>query len=840
TASTVFGLLNTGTASAPVYSTAPTTLWTFTGGADGGTPVGSLAMDAAGRLFGTTELGGDFGYGTVFEIAGGTLTTLVSFDGTNGNRLGNPIFPLAGLTLDAAGDLFGTTSAGGTYNQGTVFELVNSGTVSAPDYTSFQRGPIILWNFTGGADGAYPAAGLTVDAAGDLFGTTAGDPFGGGGGPGGFGSVFELVKTDSGYTMAPNFTGTLAGQTTVSEAPDKPFSHVTMTDPNNAGARGNPDPHSGGTGTDTLSIMFSGGGTLTDGAGFTGTSTLSGSNGHYTLTGIAADITAELDALSFTPPVNGVPNTQVTTHFTLFDQSGATPDVLASFDYFDGAEPLGSLITDAAGNLLGTTSGGRHGFGGIGTVFEIANIGTVSVPVYSSTHTTLWSFTGGGDQPLAGLVRDAAGNLFGTASLYDTTGTVFEIANTGSVSAPVYSHTPTTLVSFNGADGGAPAAGLIVDAAGNLFGTTQLGGPGDRGTVFELVNIGTVSAPVYSSTPTTLWFFTDGKEPRGSLISDAAGNLFGTTELGGAGGAGTVFELANTGSVSAPTYSVLTTLVSFNNGDGSEPLAGLMRDAAGDLFGTTLFGGAHGAGTVFELVNTGSVSAPSYGGKATLVSFTGYDDGGEPYGGVVSDAAGDLFGTTNVGGGGLGTVFEIVNTGTVSAPVYSHTPRTLWAFTGGADGQNPEAGLTIDAAGDLFGTASDGGVSGTGINYGTVFELVRTGSVYTFLSAIDTTTSVIDSDPAVAPTITGTLAGQTTTSDAPVTPFSHVTITDLNNGGTDIDTLSITLSGGGTLSGTGLSGSNGSYTLTGTAAAITAELEALSFTPAGVPNTSVT
>jgi uncharacterized repeat protein (TIGR03803 family) len=830
TASTVFELVNTGTVSAPVYSGAPTTLHTFTGGTDGGTPVGSLAIDAAGRLFGTTVVGGDFGYGTVFEIANGTLTTLVSFDGTNGN-LHNPIFPRAGLIIDAAGDLFGTTGAGGTYNQGTVFELVNSGTVSAPDYTSFQRGPIILWNFTGGTDGAFPEASLTIDAAGDLFGTTS-DEFGGG-----FGSVFELVRTDSGYTMAPSFTGTLAGQTTVSEAPVKPFSHVTITDPNNTG-RTNSDPHSGGTGTDTLSIMFSGGGTLTDGAGFAGTRTLSGSNGHYTLTGIAADITAELDALSFTPPVNGVPNTQVTTHFTLFDQGGATPDVLASFDYFDGAFPLSSLISDAAGNLLGTTSGGP---GGIGTVFEIANTGTVSAPVYSSTHTTLWSFTGGGDEPIAGLVRDAAGNLFGTASLYDTTGTVFEIANTGSVSAPVYSSTPTTLVSFNGTDGGYPAAGLIVDAAGNLFGTTEFGGPGDRGTVFEIANSGSASAPVYSSTPTTLWFFTggaDGRSPAGSLISDAAGDLFGTTS-GDLSRTSTVFEIANTGTVSAPVYGTLTTLASF----GGEALAGLMRDAAGDLLGTTLIGGAGGGlGTVFELVNTGTVSAPSYGSTpATLVSFTGGDDGGEPFGGLVSDAAGDLFGTTSTGGpGGLGTVFEIVNTGTVSAPVYSHTPTTLWSFTGGADGADPHGSLTIDAAGDLFGTASEGGISGTGVNAGTVFELVRTGSVYTFLSAIDTTTSVIDSDPAVAPTITGTVAGQTTTSEAPVTPFSHVTITDANNGGTDIDTLSITLAGGGTLSGTGLSGSSGSYTLTGTAAAITAELDALSFTPVnGVPNTQV-
>src|SRR5580704_4236544 len=122
---------------------------------------------------------------------------------------------------------------------------------------------------------------------------------------------------------SPTITGTVAGQTTASEAPVTPFSAVTVTDPND-----------GGTDTDTLSIMLSGGGTLTDGAGFAGTSSLSGSNGSYTLTGTAADITTELDALSFTP-VNGVPNTQVTTTFTLFDQGDATDNVLASFNYTD-------------------------------------------------------------------------------------------------------------------------------------------------------------------------------------------------------------------------------------------------------------------------------------------------------------------------------------------------------------------------------------------------------------------------------------------------------------------------------------------------------------------------
>src|SRR6202035_5738706 len=139
---------------------------------------------------------------------------------------------------------------------------------------------------------------------------------------------------------SPTITGTVAGQTTPSEAPVTPFSAVTVTDPND-----------GGTDTDTLSIAFSGGGTLTDGAGFAGTSTLSGSNGSYTLTGTAAAITAELRALSFTP-VNGVPHTQVTTTFTRIDRSSATP--ASSFNGTDGTNPQAGLIRDAAGDLFGT------------------------------------------------------------------------------------------------------------------------------------------------------------------------------------------------------------------------------------------------------------------------------------------------------------------------------------------------------------------------------------------------------------------------------------------------------------------------------------------------------
>jgi uncharacterized repeat protein (TIGR03803 family) len=240
------------------------------------------------------------------------------------------------------------------------------------------------------------------------------------------------------------------------------------------------------------------------------------------------------------------------------------------------------------------------GANGDGTVFEIAN----NNGNYASTPTTLANFY------CTGLYADAAGNLIGTTSgggAYNN-GTVFEIAKTGGS----YASTPTTLINFDGNNGSGPNGNLIADAAGDLFGTTELGANG-LGTVFEVAKI----SGSYASTPTTLASFngaTNGSSPLAGLIADAAGDLFGTTYGGGANGVGTVFEIAktSTGYASAPT-----TLASFNATNGSSPAANLITDAAGDLFGTTQDGGANGGhGTVFE-INRLASGGPS-GGKLTV------------------------------------------------------------------------------------------------------------------------------------------------------------------------------------------------------------------------------
>ena len=260
---------------------------------------------------------------------------------------------------------------------------------------------------------------------------------------------------------------------------------------------------------------------------------------------------------------------------------------------------------------------------------------------------------------------------------------------------------------------------LISDAAGYLFGTTFSGGADEDGTVFEIAKS--------TGELTTLATFTgaNGANPLGTVISDAAGDLFGTTGYGGANGYGTVFEIAK-------STGELTTLATFTGTNGEHPERGLTIDAAGDLFGTTFRGGADNDGTVFEIVK-------STGALITLATFTGAN-GASPLSKLVSDAAGDLFGTTETGGADNGgTAFEIAkSTGLLI---------TLTTFTG-ANGEELDGGLTINSAGDLFGTTYYGGAN----DDGTVFELPAT---FVATPTVDdtTTVTVTDSDPVVAPTM---------------------------------------------------------------------------------------
>jgi uncharacterized repeat protein (TIGR03803 family) len=349
---------------------------------------------------------------------------------------------------------------------------------------------------------------------------------------------------------------------------------------------------------------------------------------------------------------------------------------LASFGAPYGANPYAGLIMDASGNLYGTATGG--GASSDGTVFELAKgSGTISV---------LASFNGtDGANPYAGLIMDSGGNLYGTAvnGGASSDGTVFEVAKgSGAI---------TTLASFNGTDGANPYASLIMDSGGNLYGTAVNGGASSDGTVFEVAK--------GSGAITTLASFngTDGANSYADLIMDGSGNLYGTTTGGGASREGTVFELAK-GS------GTITTLASFNGADGIYPYAGLIMDGSNNLYGTAVNGGASSDGTVFELAK-GSTSI------TTLASFNG-TDGAKPYAGLIMDSSGNLYGTTYGGGANNhGTLFELAKG--------SSTITTLASFTGASE--SPEASVTMDSSGNLYGTTT------SGTFFGSVFELAHGG-----------------------------------------------------------------------------------------------------------------
>jgi uncharacterized repeat protein (TIGR03803 family) len=274
------------------------------------------------------------------------------------------------------------------------------------------------------------------------------------------------------------------------------------------------------------------------------------------------------------------------------------------------------------------------------------------------------------------------------------------LISSAATAASAQAQTFTVLYTFtNTAQGWQPEAAPLLDSAGNLYGTTVFGGTaGSFGTVFKLDTKGNEEV-LYSFAGTP-----DGEDPEGSLVRDASGNLYGTTLYGGTqGGYGTAFRLAPNGR--------LTLLHSFaSNPDGADPHGNLIGDPQGNGYGTTQFGGtAGGFGTVFEL--------KANGGLTLLHSFAGTPDGEDPEAGLVRDPAGNLYGTTVYGGtaGGFGTVFKIDTAGTLTL---------LHSFAGTPDGENPYAGLTGDSAGNGYGTTKYGGTAG---GFGTVFKIDRTG-----------------------------------------------------------------------------------------------------------------
>lgn len=396
-----------------------------------------------------------------------------------------------------------------------------------------------------------------------------------------------------------------------------------------------------------------------------------------------------------------------------------------SFTNTNGAIPEAGLVTDSQGNFYGTTAyGGTHAFG---NVFEVTRGGNGAWQIVD-----LYDFTGGtdGGDPLGGVVLDANGNLYGTTSLggqgkcvkagtqWFGCGLVFELSHVGS------SWQETVLFNFlpGVTKGIIPSAGLVFDKAGNLYGTTWAPGvvavptsrpvdtfwgcnaPGCGGAVFELspTSNGWKETDIYAFTGAS-----DGASPQASLVFDDAGNLYGTTAYGGVSGYGfgVVFELSP--NANGWKENVLHTFT--GQSDGKYPLASVLIGSAGELYGTASVGGGSNQGTVFEIT-------PGNNQFSVLYSFTGAADGGTPYAAVISDSLGNLYGTTFYGGdqGVWGVVYEL----TPSQGSWTETVLHTFQLTEGA---NPAAPLLLGAGGRLYGTSANGGSTDTA---GTVFEIM--------------------------------------------------------------------------------------------------------------------
>jgi uncharacterized repeat protein (TIGR03803 family) len=331
----------------------------------------------------------------------------------------------------------------------------------------------------------------------------------------------------------------------------------------------------------------------------------------------------------------------------------------------DGAAPYGGLVMDASGNLYGTTpTGGAHGHG---TIFKL----TPNAMQTSWTFTVLYSFgsnsSGDGDGAYAGLVMDPTGRLYGTTYYGGTDGAGAVFGLTPNAAKTVW--TETVLYSFgtNGGktDASSPYAGLILDASGNLYGTTLAGGHFGAGTVFKLTPPNT-NTPKWSEE--ILYDLcsqggakcTDGSDPVASLLMDASGNLYGTAYKGGAHSDGVVFELTPNAAKTAWTQTVLWSFGA--TGDGAEPWADVIMDGSGRLYGTTLLGGAHGAGTIFALTPNTTKTAWTETVRysfCTVVQASTCLDGTEPYAGLIMDKLGNLYGTTFGSGAHFGgTIFR--------------------------------------------------------------------------------------------------------------------------------------------------------------------------------------
>ena len=610
---------------------AVTILHSFATSTDGAEPLAGVIEATDGNFYGTTYKGGTNDLGLIYKMTSAGVETVIHSLASNYTEGG---LPEARLVQGKNSALYGTTTTGGTYGGGTIFKATTGGVLTLLHSFVNPKDSNTVTD-----DGAYPDGGMILGADGNFYGGT--DEGGTSAYPNfaGYGTIFKMTPTGT-LTVLYNFVDGKTGTT--------------------EGADGNSVVESGGN--------------------FYGTTVYGGQAN----VGVAFEIT-----------------------------SGGVYKVLHPFQEpvvsGDGANPQAALFRNSSGTLFGTTSAGGstspngNPQSGKGTTFKITPAGAVTI-LHNFEDGSL---TNDGTMPVEPVVLAQDGNYYGTtpAGGVQGNGTVFKMTPTGTLSI-LHSFEDINSV----ADGDQPLAGLTLDSStGNLFGTTSYGfnSGGGEGTVYQITTGGSETV-LHGFASGNDGRNSDGERPKGPVIKGKNGDFYGTTNTGGSAGDGVVFEMTPTGTV--------TVLHNFGDGtvtdDGLNPTAGLVLGKDGNFYGTTDYGGSSNLGSVFKMAPTGSVTI--------LHSFAGPyanpQDGAYPNGSLIQLIDGNFCGTTTEGGvsegNGLyggGIVFEITSKGTMTV-LYEFPENTLTY-----DGYFPYGSLVEDPTGVLFGTTSSGGeqVQGT-------------------------------------------------------------------------------------------------------------------------------